>query len=148
MSEGWLSGSYLWVKAFHIIFVIYWMAGMFMLPRYFAYHAEAAVGSAEDKAWQERERRLMRIIINPSMILAVLLGLALSFHIGWNTGTWLPLKIALVLGLGGLHGALSRWRKQFASGQNRNSSKFYRMINEIPTIATIPIVLLVILKPF
>jgi len=145
---GWLGEAYLWVKALHIIFVIFWMAGMFMLPRYFAYHAEVAAGSPEDLVWQAREQRLLRIIINPAMTIAFLLGIALILHIGWDIGGWLHLKLALALGLGALHGFLSRWRRAFVRGENRHSSRFYRIINEIPTLSVIPIVLLVILRPF
>lgn len=150
--EGFLGSAYLWVKALHVIMVIFWMAGMFMLPRFFAYHAEEnqefGVGSRQDKVWQLREQRLMRIIINPAMIAAWIAGLCLAFHLGWASGGWLLTKLALVLGLSGYHGFLSRWRRDFVAGRNQRSSRFYRLANEIPTLMTIPIVLLVILKPF
>ena len=149
--EGFLGGAYLWVKAFHLIAVIFWMAGMFMMPRFFAYHAEEnathGVGSPVDLTWRERERRLMRIIINPAMILAWLLGLALAFDLGWQGG-WLHAKVAIVLLLSAYHGFLSRWRKEFAAGNNPRTTKFYRVINELPTLAVVVIVILVIVKPF
>lgn len=149
---GFLGDAYLWVKALHVIVVIFWMAGMFMMPRFFAYHAEEIVahglGSPTDLAWRARERRLMRIIINPSMVLVWLFGLMLATHLGWDIGGWLWLKLALVTGLAGLHGFLARWRRAFADGRNVHSTRFFRMMNEIPTLATIPVVILVIVRPF
>lgn len=142
-----LQPYYDWLRALHIISVIFWMAGMFMLPRYFAYHAEAAPGSAEDRAWIERERRLLRIIVNPSMIAAWIFGLLLAGTIGWSHG-WLHAKLLFVVALTVLHHLFSRWRKAFMRGENRREARFYRMVNEIPTLATIAIVLLVVLKPF
>lgn len=143
-----MDGSlYLWVKAFHLIAVIFWMAGMFMLPRYFAYHVDAQPGSDEDRLWIERERRLLRIIINPAMIVTWILGLSLAYSYGFSDG-WLHLKLLLVVGLSVLHGYFARWRKAFVRGENRHSSRFYRLINEVPTVATIAIVILVIVKPF
>lgn len=142
-----LGESYLWVKALHVIAVIFWMAGMFMLPRYFAYHAECATGSAEDEAWRERERKLLRIIINPSMIAAWILGLTLAANLGW-AGGWLHVKILLVLLLSAFHALLARWRKAFARGENTRSTRFYRMVNEIPAIFIIIVVLLAVVKPF
>ncbi len=144
---GWLGAAYPWVKALHLIFVMFWMAGLFMLPRFFAYHTEYPVGSAEDTAWIERERRLMRIILNPAMILAWIFGLMLAVHIGFGHA-WLLLKLLLVLGLSGYHGMLSGWRKDFARGANTQTSKFFRLMNEIPTLGVIPIILLVIVQPF
>ena len=149
MSElGAVLAPYLaWIKAAHVISVIFWMAGMFMLPRYFAYHAEAVPGSEEDRKWVERERRLLRLIVNPSMIAAWLFGLMLIAIIGFD-GAWLHAKLAIVLGLSALHGLYARWRKAFAAGTNRHSTRFYRIVNEIPTLAIIAVVILVIVKPF
>lgn len=147
MQDGLLVPWYDWIRALHLIAVIFWMAGMFMLPRYFAYHAEAEPGSDEDRKWIARERRLLRIIINPAMIAAFLFGIMLILIIGLDHG-WLHLKLLLVLALAALHGLFARWRKDFARGKNRHDSRFYRMINELPTIATILIVILVIVKPF
>lgn len=136
-----------WLKALHIITVIYWMAGMFMLPRYFAYHADCAAGSEEDRKWQERERKILRIIINPSMIAAFLFG-GLLIHVLGVVPAWLWLKLTIILGLLVLHHLLARWRKAFMRGENRHSSRFYRMINEIPSLSVILIVLLAVIKPF
>lgn len=144
---GWLDGAYLWVKAAHVILVIFWMAGMLMLPRFFTYHAQASAGSEEDLAWRERERRLLRIIINPSMVLAWLFGLMLATHLGFEGG-WLHAKLVLVLVLSAFHGMLARWRMDFARGENRHSDRFYRLMNEIPSVIIILIVILVIVKPF
>ncbi|TNE65126.1 MAG: CopD family protein [Alphaproteobacteria bacterium] len=147
-TEGWLGGAYLWVKAFHIIFVIFWMAGMFMLPRYFAYHCQCAPGSDEDRKWIERERRLLRIIINPAMTMAWLLGLALVFNIGFGAGGWLHVKLLMVVILSGFHGALSKYRKAFARGERPKSETYFRRINEVPAVFIIIIVLLVVPKAF
>ena len=146
--EGFLGGGYLWVKAAHVISVIFWMAGMFMLPRYFAYHVECERGSDEELRWQERERKLLRIIVNPAMIASWVLGLMLAFRIGWASGGWLHLKIVLLLLLSGLHGLYARWRKDLASGRTVRTSRFYRMANEIPALFVIAIVLLAVVKPF
>jgi len=146
--EGFLGDAYLWVKAFHIIFVIFWMAGMFMLPRYFAYHSECAVGSEEDKKWVEREKRLMNIIVNPAIIVTWILGVMLVLNIGFGAGGWLHLKLLLVFLLSGLHGVFSRWRKDFSKGERKHSDKFYRRINELPAVFIIIVVILVIVRPF
>lgn len=143
-----LGAAYPWVKAGHVISVIFWMAGMFMLPRYFAYHAECVPGTEEDCQWQARECRLLKIIINPSMTLAWIFGVLLAFHIGWNAGAWLHAKLVLVLVLSGFHGLLARWRKDFVEGRNRRSSRFYRLNNEVPALFIILIVILVIVRPF
>lgn len=146
--EGFLGDAYLWVKAFHIIFVIFWMAGMFMLPRYFAYHSECEVGSDEDTKWIEREGRLMRIIINPAMTIAWILGICLVLNIGFGAGGWLHLKLLLVFLFSGLHGIFSRWRKDFSVGERKKTGKFYRKINELPAVVIIVVVILVIVRPF
>ncbi|MFQ5347140.1 MAG: protoporphyrinogen oxidase HemJ [Rhodothalassiaceae bacterium] len=141
-----LAPFYLWIKAGHVIAVIFWMAGMFMLPRFFAYHSEARPGSPEDAAWIAREQWLLRLIINPSMLAAWILGLLLIV-ITAPSGLWLHIKLAIVLGLSALHGLLARWRREFARGRNRHDSRFYRIVNEIPTLAVIAIVILVIVRP-
>jgi len=146
--EGYLGAAYLWVKAFHIIFVIFWMAGMFMLPRFFAYHVQYAVGSDEDAKWIEREHRLMRIIINPAMGLTWIFGLLLVFNIGFAAGGWLHVKLLLVVLLSGVHGMFSKWRKRLAAGERHKSESFYRKINELPAIFIILIVIMVIVRPF
>lgn len=145
----WLSGdAYLWVKAAHVIFVIFWIAGMFMLPRFFVYHMAAAPGSAEDAAWIERERRLLRIIVNPAMIAVWGLGLALAFAGEWWSMGWLHAKLGIVLLLSGYHGWLAGLRKKFARGERPLSERALRILNEVPGLATIAIVILVIVKPF
>jgi len=146
--EGFLGDTYLWVKAFHIIFVIFWMAGMFMLPRYFAYHSQYSVGSDEDGKWIERELKLMRIIINPAMTIAWVMGILLVLNIGFDAGGWLHAKLLLVFILSGFHGMLSRWRKDFAAGTRKRTEKFYRRVNEVPAIFIILVVILVMVRPF
>lgn len=146
--EGFLGAAYLWVKAIHIIFVIFWMAGMFMLPRFFAYHMQYEAGSSEDAHWIEREARLMKIIINPAMTIAWILGLTLVAHIGLDAGGWLHAKLLLVFLFSGFHGMLSKERKSIAAGNRTRSEKFYRMINEIPALVIIIVVILAIVKPF
>jgi protoporphyrinogen IX oxidase len=139
---------YLWLKAFHIIAVISWMAGMLYLPRLFVYHAAAKVGSDQSETFKVMERRLLKAIINPAMTAAWLLGAWLAWSGGWLTAPWFLAKLALVIALSGLHGYLARIVKQFAADQNRHTQKFYRIINEIPTVLMIFIVLLATVKPF
>ncbi|MGF1612186.1 MAG: protoporphyrinogen oxidase HemJ [Kiloniellales bacterium] len=146
---GFLGGAYLWVKALHIIAVIAWMAGMLYLPRLYVYHAAAEPGSPQSETFKVMERRLLRAIINPAMGLAWLLGLALAFHLDvWSDG-WFLAKLALAFfGMGGLHGAFSRWRRDFERDANRNSARFYRLANELPTVLLVVIVILVVVRPF
>jgi len=144
---------YEWVKAFHIIAVIAWMAGMLYLPRLFVYHCAAEKGSVQSETFKVMERRLLRAIINPAMIATWLLGLWLAWHgpdsrYGWFASGWLETKIVLVLALSALHGMLARWVKDFAIDSNRHSQRFYRIINEVPTILMIAIVILAVVKPF
>jgi len=144
---------YQWVLAFHIIAVIAWMAGMLYLPRLFVYHCEAETGSVQSETFKVMERRLLRAIINPAMVATWVFGLWLTWlgpdsRYGWFASGWLWAKIILVLALSAVHGLLARWRKDFARDRNRHSQKFYRIINELPTVLMILIVLLVVLKPF
>jgi protoporphyrinogen IX oxidase len=144
---------YQWILAFHIIAVIAWMAGMLYLPRLFVYHCAAEKGSVQSETFKLMERRLLRGIINPAMIVAIALGLWLGWlgpdsHYGWFASGWLQAKIALVLVLSGMHGLFARWVKAFGRDDNRQTQKFYRIINEVPTVLMIGIVLLVVLKPF
>jgi protoporphyrinogen IX oxidase len=144
---------YEWIKALHIIAVIAWMAGMLYLPRLFVYHCAAETGSVQSETFKVMERRLLRGIINPAMIATWVLGLWLAWlgpdsRYGWFASSWLWAKIILVLALSAVHGLLARWRKDFAQDRNRHSQKFYRIINEVPTVLMILIVLLVVLKPF
>ena len=139
---------YEWAKALHIIAVIAWMAGMLYLPRLFVYHCEAEPGSKQSETFKVMERRLLRAIINPAMIAAWLLGLWLAYEGGWFAFHWLQAKVVLVLALSGVHGLLARWVRDFAADRNRHSQRFYRIINEIPTVLMIGIVILAVVKPF
>ena len=140
--------TYLWLKAGHLIFVIFWMAGLFMLPRFFVYHQETAPGSPEEALWVERERKLLRIILMPSMALVWLLGLALAFTIGaWDQG-WFHAKLLLVIALSGYHGWLKGYAGKLARGERPLEGKRLRLLNEVPGVAVAFIVILVIVKPF
>jgi putative membrane protein len=144
---------YEWIKAFHIIAVVAWMAGLLYLPRLFVYHCAAEKGSVQSETFKVMERRLLRVIINPAMIATWLLGLWLAWHgpdsrYGWFASGWLEAKLVLVIALSALHGLLARWVKVFAADSNRHSQNFYRVINEIPTILMIVIVILAVVKPF
>jgi putative membrane protein len=148
-----MTSVYPWLKAFHLIAVISWMAGMLYLPRLFVYHCAAEKGSVQSETFKIMERRLLRAIINPAMIATWVLGLALAWmgpdsRYGWFASGWLQAKLVLVLGLSGLHGLFARWVKDFAADKNRHSQKFYRFANEIPTIIMIFIVILAVVKPF
>jgi len=145
---GFLGPAYLWVKAAHLTFVIFWMAGLFLLPRFYVYHQETAVGSPEDRAWIERESRVRSIILTPAMLLVWILGLMLAFDIGAWSMAWFHAKLALVIALTAYQGWLGVYGKKLASGQRPLSGKAVRMINEIPGIAAAIIVVLVIVKPF
>jgi putative membrane protein len=143
-----LAMTYLWLKAGHLIFVIFWMAGLFMLPRYFVYHQESAPGSPEEALWVERERKLLKIILVPSIGLVWLLGLALAFTIGaWDQG-WFHAKLLLVLGLSGYHGWLAGYARKLARGERPLEGKALRLLNEVPGVAAALIVVLVVVKPF
>jgi putative membrane protein len=139
---------YLWLKAFHIIAVIAWMAGMLYLPRLFVYHTDAEIGSAQSETFKVMERRLLKGIINPAMIAVWLLGLYLAWSGGWFSAGWLHAKILLVLVMSGLHGYYSRAVKAFAQDRNKKSARHWRMMNEVPTLLLIGIVILVVVKPF
>ena len=139
---------YQWLLAFHIIAVIAWMAGMLYLPRLFVYHAMAQVGSPQSETFKVMERRLLKAIINPAMIATWVLGLTLVHLGGWERAGWMVVKFVLVVLLSVVHVALARWVRDFAADRNRHGQKFYRVINEVPTVLMIGIVLLVVLKPF
>jgi putative membrane protein len=143
-----LSMTYYWLKAGHIIFVIFWMAGLFMLPRYFVYHQEAEPGSPEAAAWIERERKLLKIILLPSIIAVWAFGIALAFAIGAWDQAWLHAKLLFVLILSGYHGWLSAYAKKLARGERPLDGKRLRMLNEVPGIFVAIIVVLVVVKPF
>ena len=137
-----------WILAAHIIAVIAFMAGMLYLPRLFVYHTETAIGSAESERFKVMERKLLRGIINPSLIAVWLLGLTLAFtENAWSEG-WLQVKISLVIGLSAIHGLYSRWVKEFARDVRRHPQRVYRIWNEVPALLMIVIVILVVVKPF
>jgi protoporphyrinogen IX oxidase len=140
---------YEWIKALHVIAVIAWMAGMLYLPRLFVYHCEAEAGSRQSETFKVMERRLLKAIINPAMVVTWLAGLYLVWAGHWLVQSWwIYAKLVLVLILSGVHGLFARWVKDFAADRNRRSQKFYRVINEVPTILMIGIVILVVVKPF
>jgi putative membrane protein len=143
-----LSLTYAWIKAGHVIFVIFWIAGLFMLPRYYVYHQETAPGSAEEKAWIERERKLRNIIITPAMILVWIFGLSLMWTIQAWTMSWFQLKLLIVLFLSGYHGWMVGYGRKLARGERPVSGRALRIMNEIPGLAVVLIVILVIVKPF
>lgn len=149
---GFLGAAYPWVKAAHVVFVIFWMAGMFMLPRYLVYHQEAGVGTPEAERWIERERKLRKMIVTPSILLVWLLGGALAVNIGLFDGQpglgWLHAKIALVVLLSAYHGWAVGYSKKLARGQAPLTGRQLRMLNEIPALAVVLIVILVIVRPF
>ena len=138
-----------WVKALHVIAVIAWMAGMLYLPRLFVYHAGAETGSIQSETFKIMERRLYGGITTPAMIATWVFGLWMVFAglVDWSSG-WPYLKAAMVILLSGFHGALGRWRRDFAEDRNERPARFYRMVNEIPTVLMIVIVVAVIVRPF
>jgi putative membrane protein len=144
-NPSWL---YLWFKAFHIIAVIAWMAGMLYLPRLFVYHCGAPPGSVQSETFKVMERRLLRGIINPAMIATWALGLWLAWDAGFFSDGWLHAKLALVVALSGIHGFFVRCVRDFANDRNTRQQRFYRIINEVPTLLMILIVILVVVKPF
>lgn len=142
---------YEWFKALHLIAVIFWMAGLLYLPRLFVYHSASKPGGELEAKMIEAAQKLMRIIMNPAMIVTFILGVILT--LGYNAANltstiWLPVKLILVFALMGYHGFLSKQRKLFAAGERPKSEKFFRRINEIPAIFTIIIVIMAIVKPF
>jgi protoporphyrinogen IX oxidase len=140
--------TYLWLKAGHIIFVIFWMAGLFMLPRMFVYHQEAEPGSTENALWINRETKILNIILWPSLVLVWLLGLALAMTTGAFSQGWFITKVAMVLALTGYQFWLALYAAKLANGERGMSGRRLRMINEIPGIAAAVIVVLVVLRPF
>lgn len=148
MSET-LNQYYLWLKAFHLIFVISWMAGMFYLPRLYVYHTQVEPGSQASETFKVMERKLLRVIMNPAMLLAFTTGILLIIATGAGgpgTGSWMHIKLVAVLLMAGVHGMLSRFRKDFEKDANTRSEKFYRAFNEAPTVLMIAIVFLVVFK--
>jgi len=147
----WMAGLYPWLKAFHIVAVIAWMAGLLYLPRLFVYHAGAAVGSPQSETFKVMERRLLHGIMNPAMIAAYVFGILLlltpEMIDNWRSG-WFHAKVVLIAVLTVYHHALARWRRAFAADANRRPARFYRLMNEVPTAILVGIVILVVVKPF
>ncbi len=139
---------YEWAKAIHVIAVISWMAGMLYLPRLFVYHCDAEPGSKQSETFKVMEWRLLKYIINPAMAVAWIVGLWLVWQGGWHTAVWFQAKFVLVLLMSAAHGVLVRRVRDFQADKNTRSQKYYRIINEVPTILMIGIVVLVIVKPF
>ena len=139
---------YEWIKALHIISVIAWMAGMLYLPRLFVYHADAPKGSDRSEMLKVMERRLLRGIINPAMVASFVFGLWAVWLGQWWSHPWFMAKFAFVVLLTAVHGFLARWRKEFERDANTRAARFYRMINEVPTLFMVVIVILVVVKPF
>ncbi len=142
-----MGNGYLWLKAVHVLAIISWMVGLLYLPRLFVYHVEAGNGSPQAATFQIMERRLMKAIMLPAIIVVWVTGIWLMVQGGWYKAGWLHWKILLVLALSGLHGYLSVERKKLAAGTSRRSSRDFRILNEVPTLLLIGIVVLVIVKP-
>lgn len=143
-----LSLTYAWIKAGHVIFVIFWIAGLFMLPRFYVYHQESALGSDEEVKWIDRERKLRRIIITPAMAMVWILGLTLAYTTGAWSQIWFQAKFAIVLALSAYHGWMIGYGRRLERGDRSMSGKALRIMNEVPGLATAIIVVLVIVKPF
>ncbi len=145
---GFLGSAYLWVKAAHLIFVVFLMAALFMLPRFFIYHHGVTPGTAEDAQWIEREDRLRRIILNPSITVVWILGLALAAHGQWWSAGWFHAKLALVIALSAYHGWLVGLFKKMRRGERPVSERHLRLLNEVPGVAAIFIIILAVVRPF
>ena len=143
-----MDALYLWFKAAHVIFVIFWMAGLFMLPRMMVYQQEAELGSAEDALYTTRIQALRRIILTPSLIVVWVMGLILAGQIGAFSQGWFHAKLLFVLALSGYHGWMMGYAKKLANGERSMTDKTLRLVNEVPGIAAAIIVILVIVKPF
>jgi putative membrane protein len=140
---------YPWTKALHIIPMVAWMSGIFYLPRLYVYHTQVAPGSAESERFKVMEYRLLRQIMTPAMIATFLFGIILALTPGlidWSAGWW-HTKLLCVLLMAGFHGAVSRWRKDFANDSNRRPTRFYRIANEMPTVLLIIIVVMIVVRP-
>ena len=147
---GWVSEAYPWIKSLHIVSIVAWMAGLLYLPRLYVYHSMAPVESDRSEIFKVMERRLLRGIMTPAMLATWVFGLLLAATPGvvdWRTG-WIWIKLALVVGLTVFHIALTRWCRKFSVDQNCRSTRFFRLVNELPTLVLIAIVILVVVKPF
>ena len=146
--QGFLGAAYLWVKAAHITFVIFWIAGLFIVPRYYVHHQATTPGSAEDRAWIEREDRARTIILMPAMLIVWVLGLMLAVHLNIFGQAWFSAKLLLVVILTGYQGWVTSYGKKLAAGHRELGDKKLRMMNEVPGILTALIVVLVVVRPF
>lgn len=146
--QEFLANHYNWIRAAHIIAVITWMAGMLYLPRLFVYHCETPPGSEGSERFKVMERRLLKGIINPSMMAVWILGLILAWVSGLYDQTWFHLKFLLVIALSGIHGFLVGCWRDFAQDRNKRTARFYRVINEVPAVIMVLIVILAVVKPF
>ena len=145
---GFLGAAYLWVKAAHVTFVIFWMAGLFLVPRFYVYHHATTPGSAEDRAWIEREDRARTIILMPAMLIVWVLGLMLAFHLDAFAQGWFMAKLALVVALTAYQGWIAAYGKALAAGKRSLENRTLRIMNEVPGIAAALIVVLAIVRPF
>lgn len=144
-------GLYLWIKALHVVAVISWMAGLLYLPRLFVYHCDADTGSAGSETFKVMERRLMAAIMTPAMVVSWALGLGLIAMLGldvFRDAYWLWVKIGLVIVLTAAHLLMIRHLRDFARDRNRHSQRYFRILNEVPTVLMIAIVVMVIVRPF
>jgi putative membrane protein len=147
----WVENYYLWIKALHVISFIAWMAGLLYLPRLYVYHAQVKPGSEASETFKVMERKLLKYITTPAMIATFVFGLLLIKGLGiegLRGQGWIHAKLTLVLGLAGFHGACAVWRKKFLADANTSSVKFYKIMNEVPTVLMIIIVILAVVKPF
>ena len=142
------SQLYLWVKALHVIAVVSWMAGMLYLPRLYVYHADTPKGSPQSETFKVMERKLLRFIINPAMIVAWGCGLWLAYLADFWSAGWFQAKLVALLGMQLIHAAYARWRRKFADDANTHDARYYRIMNEVPTVLMIVIIIMVIVKPF
>lgn len=147
--QEFFSLNYEWLRALHIIAVISWMAGMLYLPRLFVYHADSEIGSDKSETFKIMERRLMKIIMNPAMILAWIFGLLMLYgNPGLLSEPWMHAKLLFVALMSGSHGMLSKHVRKFAADENQKSAKFFRIVNEVPTVLMIGIVIFAVVQPF
>jgi len=142
------AGAYLWMKALHVIAVIAWMAGLLYLPRLFVYHVDAEIGSVQSETFKVMERRLMKAIMTPAMIVSTITGFWTAIAVHGFQGGWLHAKLVLIVVLFAMHGHLAASVRRFAGDNNQRSSRYWRFMNEVPTLAMIGIVVLVIVQPF
>lgn len=143
-----LGASFLWLKAIHIIFVIAWMAGLLYLPRLFVYHCEARPGTPDDERFKIMERRLMHAIMNPALVITLVIGTLLLINLDqWRAG-WVHVKLLALAGMIAVHVLMNLWRIAFAENRNRHSAKFFRAVNEVPTLLMMIIVVMAVVRPF